>query len=88
MAKVLIEMKEAKQATAFVERALQVDPTSAEAHFRLSTIYRQERRFEDSKREIEEFQKYRNIKEKLRQIYREMRVRPAEEETEQGMGTQ
>ena len=87
MAKVLIELNETAKAAAFAEHALQTDPTSAEAHFRLSTIYRQEHRIADSKREIEQFQKYRDIKEKLRQIYREMRVRPAGEESEQGMGT-
>lgn len=87
MAKVLVEMNETAKAAAFAEHALQVDPTSAEAHFRLSTIYRQEHRIVDSKHEIEEFQKYRDIKEKLRQLYREMRVRPEGEESEQGMGS-
>lgn len=75
MAKVLIEMNETEKATVFAEHALQMDPASAEAHFRLSTIYRQEHRIADSKREIEQYQKYRDIKEKLRQIYHEMRVR-------------
>jgi tetratricopeptide (TPR) repeat protein len=87
MARVLIEMNETVKAAAFAEHALQVDPTSAEAHFRLSTIYRQEHRIADSRHEIEEFQKYRDIKEKLRQIYHEMRVRPEGEESEQGMGS-
>jgi tetratricopeptide (TPR) repeat protein len=86
MARVLIEMNETAKAATFAEHALQVDPTSAEAHFRLSTIYRQEHRIADSKHEIDEFQKYRDIKEKLKQIYREMRVRPEGEESEQGMG--
>jgi tetratricopeptide (TPR) repeat protein len=85
MAKVLIEMNETAKAESYAEHARQIDPTSAEAHFRLSTIYRQERRVADSKHEIEEFQKYRDIKEKLKQIYREMRVRPEGGETEQGM---
>jgi len=87
MAKVRIEMKETEKARAFAEHAEQMDPTSAEAHFRLSTIYRQEHRIADSKREIEQFQKYRDIKEKLRQIYHEMRVRPEGEESEQGMAS-
>jgi len=88
MAKVLIEMGETTKAETFAERALKIDPTSAEAHFRLSTIYRQEHRIADSKREIEQFQKYRDIKEKLREIYREMRIRPEGEQSEQGVGTQ
>lgn len=86
ISKVLIEMNETAKAGSYAEHALQIDPTSAEAHFRLSTIYRQEHRVADSKHEIEEFQKYRDLKEKLRQIYREMRIRPEGEESEQGMG--
>jgi len=88
MAKVLIEMNETTKAAAFAEDALQIDPTSAEAHFRLSTIYRQEHRIADSKREIEQFKKYRDIKEKLRQIYREMRIRPEGTQLEQGVSAQ
>ena len=88
MAKVLIEMNETTKAAAFAEHALQIDPTSAEAHFRLSTIYRLEHRIADSKREIEQFQKYRDIKEKLRQMYREMRIRPEGGQSEKGVGTQ
>jgi len=53
-----------------------LDPTSAVAHFRLSTIYRQMGRTEDAKHELAEYQKYKAMKEKLRDVYRQMRLEP------------
>jgi len=46
----------------------------AVAHFRLSTVYRQMGRTADAKRELEEYQKYKDMKEKLRELYRQMRL--------------
>ena len=41
--------------------------------FRLSTLYRQAGRTADATRELEEYQKYKDMKEKLEQLYHEMR---------------
>lgn len=87
LAKVLIARDETAKAQALVQRVLQIDPTNAEAHFRLAAIFRLERRFDDSKQEIQQFQKYKEIKEKLKQIYHDMRVRPVDEDTEEDKGT-
>lgn len=86
LAKDLMEMKETQKAQALLEHAVHLNPTSPEAHFRLATIYREEGRIADAKLEIERYQKFRNMKEKLRSIYQEMRVQPTHEEPEQGMG--
>jgi hypothetical protein len=53
---------------------LQLDPTRAVAQFRLGTIYRQMGRTGDAKHELEEYQKYKEIKEKLLEIYHESRL--------------
>jgi hypothetical protein len=55
-----------------------LDPTNATAHYRLSTLYRQRGRIEDSKREVEQYKKYKEMKEKLRAIYKEMQIQPDE----------
>jgi hypothetical protein len=39
------------------------------AHYRLSAVYRQTGRVEDAKHEIEEYQKYRKMKDKLHEVY-------------------
>lgn len=83
LAKALMDMKETRKAQALLEQTVRLDPTIAEAHFRLATIYRENGRIPDAKRELEQYQKFRNMKEKLREIYKEMRVRPSEADSEQ-----
>jgi len=77
LAKVLMSMDRMEQAEGLLKHALQLDPTSAVAHFRLSTVYRQMGRAEDAKHEIEEYQKYKKMKEQLQEIYHQMRLAPA-----------
>jgi tetratricopeptide (TPR) repeat protein len=76
LAKALMAMNEPEKALPLLENAVKLDPTSAVAHFRLSTIYRQMGRTEDAKRELAEYQKYKDMKEKLREVYRQMRLEP------------
>jgi tetratricopeptide (TPR) repeat protein len=83
LAKALAQMNQLEKAEALLGRALQMDPTSAVAHYRLSTLYRQTGRTADAKRELEEYQKYKDMKEKLGDIYREMRLEPAKEERDE-----
>jgi cytochrome c-type biogenesis protein CcmH/NrfG len=86
LAEDLMEMKENEKAQALLKHALRLDQTSAEAHYRLATIYREEGRLEDAKLEIEQYQKFREMKEKLRKIYQEMRLQPMQQEPEQVTG--
>src|SRR5579863_2456512 len=79
LAKVFMTMDQPRKAEAHLLHALQIDPTSALAHFRLSTVYRQAGRMSDAKRELEEYQKYKDLKERLRTIYHDLRQ-------EQGVG--
>jgi tetratricopeptide (TPR) repeat protein len=72
LAKVLMTMDQPQKAEPLLQHALQLDPTSAVAHFRLSTVYRQTGRTADAKHELEEYQKYRQMKEKLRAIYHDL----------------
>jgi len=59
-----------------LQRAVALDPTSPVAHFRLSALYRQEGRSAEAQHEVEEYQKYKTMKEKLDVIFREMRLEP------------
>jgi Tfp pilus assembly protein PilF len=83
LAKELVQMNQPEKAEALLTRALQMDPSSAVAHYRLSTLYRQTGRSADAKRELEEYQKYKDMKEKLRDIYHEMRIEPAKDEKDE-----
>ena len=81
LAKVLMSMGEPQKAAPLLEHAIQLDPTSAVAHFRLSAVYRELGRPEDAKHELEEYQKYKGMKEKLQEVYREMRPDQVEEQS-------
>ena len=83
LAKTLIAMNEQTKALPVLERAVQLEPTNAAAHFRLSTIYREMGRTADSQHEVEEYKKYKMMKEKLEPIFKEMQLRPAGLSTEE-----
>jgi tetratricopeptide (TPR) repeat protein len=74
LAKVLMAMNQPQKAEPLLVHAIALDPTSAVAHFRLSTVYREMGRPEDAKHEVEEYQKYKAMKEKLQEIYHQMRL--------------
>jgi len=79
LAKVFMTTDQPGKAEPLLLHALQIDPTNALAHFRLSTVYRQTGRTSDAKRELEEYQKYKELKEKLRAVYHDLHQ-------EQGVG--
>jgi len=82
LAKVFMAMGQPQKAEPLLDRAIQLDPTSALAHFRLGTVYRQLGRTADAKHEFEEYQKYKNMKQKLQGVYHDIHE-SAEEESPQ-----
>ena len=72
MAKVFMSMDQPQKAEPLLQQALKLDPTNVLAHFRLSAVYRQTGRPADAKHELEEYQKYKEMKEKLRTIYSDL----------------
>lgn len=83
LAKALIGMNESKQALPILEKSIELDPTNASAHFRLATLYRQEGREQDARQQLEIFQKLRKLKDKLSDIYKQMRVQPLHQQDDQ-----
>jgi Tfp pilus assembly protein PilF len=84
LAKVFIAMDQPQKAEPLLQHALKIDPTSALAHFRLSAVYRQTGRPAEAKHELEEFQKYKEMKDKLRTVYSDLHQ---EQETDEGNDT-
>jgi predicted Zn-dependent protease len=78
LAKTLIAMGQENKALPILEHVVQIDPTNATAHYRLSALYRKQGRSEEAKHELDEFLKYKQMKEKLRALYKEMQVQPDE----------
>jgi Tfp pilus assembly protein PilF len=77
-AKSLIERNQSEKALPLLEDAIQLEPTNATAHYRLATLYRKMGRVDDAKRQVELYQKFKEMKEKLRTLYKELQVQPKE----------
>ena len=58
----------------FRSNAVKADPGNIMAHYRLSTVYRTLHRPDDARRELAEYTRYKDLKEKLRIIYKDMKV--------------
>lgn len=74
MAQVLIQVNEPSKATAFLEKAVKLEPTNAADHYRLSRLYRQQGRNEDAKSELALYRKYKEMKDKLQTVYKDLRL--------------
>lgn len=88
-AKLLLATGQQPQAEQLLKKAIEIDPTDYIAHYRLSTVYRQQGNVDAAKQEMTEYQKYKAMKEKLRKIFDQMRLAtsklPADRDTS-GMG--
>lgn len=78
LAKALIDMNQTDKALPLLEDAVQLEPTNATAHYRLATLYRETGRADDAKREMELYKKFKEMKEKLNALYKELQVQPKE----------
>ena len=78
LAKTLIGMDQSDKALALLEEAVQLEPTNATAHYRLATLYRKMGRQDDAKREMALYKKFKEMKEKLSALYKELQVQPKE----------
>ena len=74
LASVYIQKSDMTSALPLLESAVKADPGNILAHYRLSTVYRSLHRPEDAKRELAEYKKYKDLKEKLRTIYKDMKI--------------
>jgi Tfp pilus assembly protein PilF len=79
MGKTLIALKQPEKAAPLLERAARLEPFEAPIHYHLAMVYRDLGRTADSRRELAEFQKAKDAKEKLTQTYHEMRLQPKPE---------
>ena len=76
LAKVWIAMDQPGKAQPLLEHAVTVEPFDAVIRYQLAMVYRRLGRTDDSRRELAEFQKLKDMKEKLRQAYRSMHLQP------------
>lgn len=56
-------------AAPLLEQVIAADPTNYLAHYRLGDVYRELHRFDDAKREVDRYRKYKEMRDKLTTIY-------------------
>ncbi len=83
LAKVLIQMNKNDEARQLLERAIQIDPANYVAHFRLSTLYRQQGKMDEAKQQVELYQRYKQMRDKLEKIIHDMRVASGQDTADQ-----
>lgn len=78
--KTLTQMHRTADAEPYLKRAAQLEPFTAVTHYRLSLVYRAAGRTADAQKELVEFQRLKEMKERLKQVYQEMRLQPVKQE--------
>jgi predicted Zn-dependent protease len=76
LAKIMLKMNEPEKAEPLLQHAEEEDPTNAVIHFRLSTVYYRLGRTADADHEVEEYQKYKDLKEQLRNTWKDLNFNP------------
>ncbi len=76
LAKMLIQMGQWEKAVPLLEQTVQLDPTIAVAHLRLSQLYRRKGMLKQSEEQVELYKKYTDLKQKLKASYKELQVQP------------
>jgi tetratricopeptide (TPR) repeat protein len=82
LAIVLISINRTNEAISLLESALKDDPTNTVAHYRLSGLYRRAGRTADSQRAMDAFQHYKDLKDKLDRVYKQLSGAVRENPTE------
>ncbi len=74
LARTLTERDEPAKAIPLLQAVLAENPASIDAHFRLSTAYRKLHRTQDAARELKEYQRLKALKDKLSNVYQQLRL--------------
>jgi tetratricopeptide (TPR) repeat protein len=74
LAKIESALNNSEKAMSLLQRSIQLDPTSAQSHYLLSSLYRAAGRSADASREIQEYLKYKNLHQELVNTFKQMRL--------------
>jgi tetratricopeptide (TPR) repeat protein len=76
IANVLIDLNRGDEALSYLQDAVRVEPDNDNAHYMLSRLYWKQGRKEDAQQELALYKKYKAMKSKLQEIYKQMRIAP------------
>ncbi|HEY3938785.1 MAG TPA: tetratricopeptide repeat protein [Bryobacteraceae bacterium] len=71
---ILLSMDQPKKAQPLLETAVRLEPSDPIAHYRLRSLYQKIGNPEEARRELARFEEFKQMKERLKSLYREMRL--------------
>jgi len=86
LGRVLTQMQRTAEAEQYLKRAVQLEPFTAAAHYRLALVYRATGRTAEAQKELAEFERLKEMKERLKQVYQDMRLQPVKQERDSASG--
>jgi tetratricopeptide (TPR) repeat protein len=86
LGRVLTQMQRTAEAEGYLKRAVQLEPFTAAAHYRLALVYRASGRPAEAQKELAEFERLKQMKERLKRVYQDMRLQPLKQEKDLDVG--
>lgn len=86
LGRVFTQMQRTAEAEKYLKRAIQLEPFTAAAHYRLALVYRAAGRPAEAQKELAEFERLKEMKEGLKQVYQDMRLQPLKQERDSTSG--
>jgi cytochrome c-type biogenesis protein CcmH/NrfG len=83
MAKVLISTNQSEKAQKLLEHVIEVDSTNYVAHYRLAALYRRQGETQKANQQIDEYKKYKDMKDKLQKVFHDMRVESGQKNSDE-----
>jgi tetratricopeptide (TPR) repeat protein len=80
--RVLLSMQQVQKAQPLLEKAVRLDPSDSVARYHLGTLYRQLGRADDARREFADFQRLKQMKEQLKDLYKGLRLQTKSDQEE------
>jgi Flp pilus assembly protein TadD len=80
LGRVLTQMNRTAEAEQYLKRSAQLEPFTAATHYRLAMVYRATGRPAEAQKELAEFERLKDMKERLKQVYQDMRLQPVKPE--------
>jgi tetratricopeptide (TPR) repeat protein len=80
LGRVLTQMNRTAEAEQYLKRSVQLEPFTAATHYRLALVYRATGRSAEAQNELAEFERLKEMKERLKQVYQDMRLQPLKQD--------
>lgn len=80
LGKALLGMNDPLKAAPYLEKAVRLDPSDFIAHYNLGTVYRKMGRPDDARRQLAEFERLKQTKEELKDLYKGLRLTRLQDE--------